>query len=109
MLLSNTGSIALRLDDVQPPNTAATQSLLMSSRPSRRDRRFRRAVLTDDLDLLAEHAASRVDLLDGELDGVADGDLGGSPLVPDSEFSEPTGGRSTGVDARRGGGAVGIT
>lgn len=27
---SNTGSIALRLDDVQPPNTAATQSLLIS-------------------------------------------------------------------------------
>jgi hypothetical protein len=30
LALSNTGSIALRLDEVQPPNTAATQSLLIS-------------------------------------------------------------------------------
>ncbi len=30
MALSNTGSMALRLDEVQPPNTAATQSLLIS-------------------------------------------------------------------------------
>ncbi len=29
-MLSKTGSMALRLDEVQPPNTAATQSLLIS-------------------------------------------------------------------------------
>ena len=40
--------------------------------------------------ICAQHAALFVDLVDGQLDGVAHGDLGGLAMVPDSEFSDPT-------------------
>ena len=98
-----TGRIATRDDDVQPPKTAATQSLWMSFVGLLgEDRRLGRAVLLDDLELLAQDAALGVDLLGGEAERVRDGLLtdrhGAGERVEEPDLD----GVATGVDARLG-------
>jgi hypothetical protein len=67
---SNTGSTALREADVQQPITEAHLSCTRSFFAfSAKGRPVAGAVFLDELDLAAEHAALRVDLLDGELLG----------------------------------------
>ena len=68
---SNTGSTALRDAEVQQPITAAHLSLHQKLlRLLGEGRPVAGAVFLDELDLAAEHAALRVDLLDGELLGL---------------------------------------
>ena len=73
---SKTGIIALRLAEVQQPKTVATWSSRISLLAfSAKVGQSEAPSSTDGRELLAEHAAGRVDLLDGEQLGVPDGDL----------------------------------
>ena len=104
---SNTGSTALREADVQQPMTAATLSFTSSFLAfSAKVGQSLRAVLLDELDLAAEHAAHGVDLLDREflrLDraGLADRH-GAGDRMQDADGDLGVGHRESGrVDLRR--------
>jgi hypothetical protein len=101
--------MALRDAEVQPPNTAATQSLVMSfsafsAKTVGSD--WPSSWILDDLELLAEDAAVGVDLVGREGERVGDGLLGDGHGAGQRVEEADLDGVARGVDAALGGGGL---